>query len=250
MNLIYGYALLTIAATTSESSFDGFLQDRNPTYRVNPGFVFKEVQSYHSERLAEVSGVIHFWYPPETSVTTHLGECNWEGRGCTLQEKLLSKRILYFTKDVIYFECATMQRLEDPGYELPERAKFSMLLAESKTLSGVERLEKKGAYLSEWYETVMTYSRRKLTQTGDKLPAMQGLAMVLKDVVNDTYVYGLWKMDLHRGLLWHSWFQWPWKLPRGGYRAPTWSWACRDGSVQWDISTLKPGWKSLIQVAT
>jgi hypothetical protein len=248
MGEVYGHANVTIAATTSESSFDGFLQNREPSYRWSSNFIFKEVQSFRSDVLVEEPGVLHFRYPLETSVAKHLESCRWETRGWTLQEKLLSTRNLYFTKDVIYLECATSQILESPGYKAPERTELPMLLAESRAISSTERLSKREIYLSRWYDVVAMYTRRDMTAVADKLPAMDGLAATLKDVINDTYVYGLWRTDLHRGLLWHTWLNSPWKHPRGGYRAPTWSWACRDGPVVFDKSTCQPGWKSLIQV--
>ncbi|KAH8199017.1 hypothetical protein TruAng_006803 [Truncatella angustata] len=56
MAQIYGNADVTIAATTSESSFDGFLQDRKPSYRWSSNFIFKEVQSFRSNVLVEQPG--------------------------------------------------------------------------------------------------------------------------------------------------------------------------------------------------
>ncbi|KAJ0107049.1 hypothetical protein J7T55_006927 [Diaporthe amygdali] len=247
MGQIYSHACLTIAATTSKSSFDGFLLNRDPSYRTTSKFVFKEVQSFRSEPLMEKSGLAHFRYPPETSVQKSLSTCRWEERGWTLQERLLSTRILYFTKDVFYYECATTQRLENPGFELPKRIEFSALLAASHIMTESERLQKQESHLSQWYEVVKIYTKRKLTKSKDKLPAIEGLASELNNILNDTYIYGLWRMDLHRGLLWQPSSK-SWKRPRDGYRAPTWSWACRDGGVSWDASTFKPGWKSLIQV--
>ncbi|KAH6643268.1 heterokaryon incompatibility protein-domain-containing protein [Truncatella angustata] len=248
MAQIYGNADVTIAATTSESSFDGFLQDRKPSYRWSSNFIFKEVQSFRSNVLVEQLGTIHFRYPLEASVAKHLATCRWETRGWTLQEKLLSARTLYFTKDVIYFECATTQELENQGYKLPERNEFSILIAKSRAISLIERLSKRDTYLSRWYDIVAMYTRRNVTVEADKLLAMDGLAAALKDMIDDIYVYGLWRTDLHRGLLWSTSYRSPQRHLRGAYRAPTWSWACRDGPVLWDKSTCQPGWKSLIRV--
>ena len=247
MGKIYNHAYLTIAATNSKSSFDGFLQDREPSCRASLGFVFKGVQPPHSQTAVNETGIIHFRYPLETSVDDHLSNCDWNQRGWTLQENLLSTRTLYFTKDVIYYECVTSQKVESPGYKFPAHREFSVLLAESKSLPLAERIEIREEYLSNWYKIVEIYSRRNLTCPRDKLPAMEGLAGTLGDLIDDVYIYGLWKSDLHRSLLWHSYYSLTWKLPRGGYRAPTWSWASRDGSVFWDKSTFKRGWRSLVE---
>lgn len=76
---------------------------------------------------------------------------------------------------------------------------------------------------------------------------MEGLAGTLRDLIDDVYIYGLWKSDLHRSLVWRSGNGLDWKLPRGGYRAPIRSWASRDGPVTWDKTTFKRGWSSLIE---
>lgn len=247
MGQIYSHSCLTIAATTSESSFDGFLY-RDPSYKTTSQFVFKEVQSYRSEALIKKSGLVHFRYPLETSVEDFLSTCRWEERGWTLQEKLLSTRTLFFTRDVFYYECATTQRVEVPGYSFPKRIEFPALLADSHIMTESERSKKQNYYLSRWYEVVTAYTRRKLTKSNDKLPAIEGLASELNRVLDDTYIYGLWRADMHRGLVWRVGSGHSWKLPRNGYHAPTWSWACRDGIVSWDASIYESGWMSLIQV--
>jgi hypothetical protein len=239
---IYGNAVVTIAATTSESSFDGFLQ-RNSSHRWSSKFLIKELQSYRSEILSEGTGVVYMRYPPETSIRKHLQYCHWSTRGWTLQEMLLSTRILYFTQDIIYCECAASQKLEAPGHKTPRHNLLSMLISESAVISVAEKLFKRDTYLSCWYGAVQSYTSRHLTAPSDKLPAMDGLAASLKEMIDDTYTYGLWRTDLHRGLLWYSDFD-----ATNDYRAPSWSWASRDGHVQWDVSTLQPGWESLIEV--
>ncbi|KAF2182373.1 hypothetical protein K469DRAFT_690842 [Zopfia rhizophila CBS 207.26] len=108
-------------------------------------------------------------------------------------------------------------------------------------------MERREDYLSSWYKIIEMYSKRNLTSPRDKLPAMEGPLAILRDMTDDVYIYDLWKSDLYRSLLWHSHYRWTRKLPRGGYRAPTWSWASRDGCVIWDESTFQRGWRSLIE---
>lgn len=72
------------------------------------------------------------------------------------------------------------------------------------------------------------YSRGKLTYPADKLPALSGLARDFRRRLDDEYVAGLWKGDLHLALLWHT--QGEVSYP-SEYRAPSWSWASVDGAV-------------------
>ena len=53
-----------------------------------------------------------------------------------------------------------------------------------------------------WREIVNSYSVRKLTRINDKLPALSGIAGLLKDSSGDTYCAGLWRKSLPFDLLW------------------------------------------------
>lgn len=55
-----------------------------------------------------------------------------------------------------------------------------------------------------WVKIIENYSCRSLTQATDTLPALSGLANEFCRATGDTYVAGLWKGDLLRGLCWVS----------------------------------------------
>lgn len=95
--------------------------------------------------------------------------------------------------------------------------------------------------LREWDLAVAEYTGRKLSKTFDKLVAISGLAnQVMARLklleVEDTYAAGLWACALPCGLLWES------VLPNyphpKDYRAPSWSWAAKDGPVYLRTSLL------------
>lgn len=156
MGKVYHHSYFTVATTNSESSFDGFLQDRERSCRASLGFALKGVQPLHSQTEVNETGIIHFRYPPEISVDDLLHDCEWDRRGWTLQEKLLSTRALYFTKDVIYYECVASQKIDNPGYKLPPKLptplELPTLLAELKNLTSTERIERREECYSTWYE--------------------------------------------------------------------------------------------------
>ena len=239
MDKVYRHAYLTFAAANSESSFDGFLHDRDPSCRASLGFTFEDFKDHERQ-----TGLIHFRYPLETSTEDYLSQCKWEKRGWTLQERLLATRALTFTKEAFYYECAALQKAEK-GYKPPRRLKLSVLLPESINLLPDEKLLRRQDYISSWYELVKNYSIRELSCASDKLPAIEGLAATLRDLTQDSYVWGLWKSDIHRGLLWQTYGTWT--VPRGRYRGPTWFWVSRDGPVFWDESITKRKWRSLVE---
>jgi hypothetical protein len=73
-----------------------------------------------------------------------------------------------------------------------------------------------------WYNILIEYNKRSITQKSDVLPALSGLAMRFQQAIGDTCLAGLWSGDLKAGLLW----SFDGSSNRSTtYRAPSWSWA-------------------------
>ena len=86
----------------------------------------------------------------------------------------------------------------------------------------------------DWYDLVAQYSTRSLTEPGDKLVAISGIARKLQPILNnDNYNCGLWERHIHTNLLW---LRRAARLTSGSFsaraRAPSWSWAAHDQPVQ------------------
>lgn len=169
-------------------------------------------------------------------------------RGWTLQESILSPRLLTFGATEMSAECRTsywnesgrpshnVQGLENV-FPRPVRRKASFDL---NTEGGVSEQTNSTASLSKaWRRLTIHYCRRHLTYGRDKLPAISGLAWwfskKLPDSHYDCYLAGVWKHLLPAGLLWYH------DLPLymnakkpDKYRAPSWSWASLDCNyLQW-----------------
>lgn len=85
-----------------------------------------------------------------------------------------------------------------------------------------------------WKRVVEVYSKTNLTNLGDKLIALSGIAKMMSAQVGETYVAGLWREYLASQLLWrvdpvyeNGVFSNPSKRPKI-YRAPSFSWAAID----------------------
>jgi hypothetical protein len=92
------------------------------------------------------------------------------------------------------------------------------------------------------FTVVMDHSRRALTKSEDKLPAISGVASLVQKATGYRYLAGLWAEDIRRSLIWGMTPRDdhlailavpPSKLqtPSSPYRAPTWTWASIDEPV-------------------
>jgi hypothetical protein len=235
MDKIFENAYLTLAVTSAASAWDGFLS-RDQNFSVNiPFSTFPSRDGF---------GTMTMSYPAGGNLHNLVHMSPWAGRGWTLQEQMLSTRILYFTDHALYFECLHSQESESPAYIAPRQSNLRLLLEwqlSTKSSTSTYAL---------WYRLIEEYTRRSLSLNEDKLTAIAGLANRLTTSTGEEYVCGLLKGDLVHGLLWQSSFHGfstrteTMLLKRiENSQAPSWSWASLDGVVGWrfkdDISCCK-----------
>jgi hypothetical protein len=148
-------------------------------------------------------------------------------RAWAWQEKILSKRIVQFTSSEVKWQCR-----EAGGCECTTKREPGML----SVLAVDEGID----VYCHWHRLIHDYTGLNLTYISDRLPAMSGVASIVQNAVSSDYLAGLWRNNLHFGLLW---FCDPTKpLPRSvkwqdretgqPIKPPTWSWASVDGRVR------------------
>lgn len=141
-------------------------------------------------------------------------------RGWCLQEKLLSRRILYYGNRQIYWQCASSRRAAD-GEDVPASAARSqasignqlsdwpdlLSLPElyrdavaSGSLEQRELIETK--IYKTWHTILFLYSNRRLSFNTDRLPSLAGMATLIQELTHDRYVAGFWLKYLKVSLLW------------------------------------------------
>jgi hypothetical protein len=157
-------------------------------------------------------------------------------RGWVCQERILSPRILHYTKSQLFWECRQVLLAED-GLR-----PWSMWNGQAETVPGLARnlygttSDPIGLLrlLDIWYNNVVaqSYSRRKLTRSEDKLTAISGIARAFFRHFRCDYVSGLWRDDISFGLSWRR--RGP-AIKPSGYRAPSFSWASLDATVEWPL---------------
>jgi hypothetical protein len=161
-------------------------------------------------------------------------------RGWALQERVMSNRVLYYTDEELWWECNEGVQCECDG-PTNISAGISYLWLRNPWLKSTV-ITRENAYF-KWKELVTFFSAGALTKPEDKLPAISGLAKQFEVMLwhrfkeKDYYCAGLWRSQLMRDLTWHT-------LPGSEesniknpcrpaqWRAPTWSWASVDGTIQ------------------
>jgi len=98
-----------------------------------------------------------------------------------------------------------------------------------------------------WSNIVLEYTRCNLTMESDKLVAISGVAQMIRRLLKDEYLAGLWRKWLPYHLLWYK--ENPNDTGRSAvYRAPTWSWASVDGEVWCHPISLIDGEEILVDI--
>ncbi|KAF2140906.1 uncharacterized protein K452DRAFT_42686 [Aplosporella prunicola CBS 121167] len=160
-------------------------------------------------------------------------------RGWTLQERLLSPRILYFSNDGIFWECNKVCASEIWHSHNRTPKQWISLLKIPPTISKKMTI----SWHELWITLLVDYSQRLLSYPDrDKLVAVSGIAKAFQNLLRERYFAGLWEGDMLRALCWQKSYS-PDTSPMSPeallYRAPSWSWASVDGKLEFDLRWYK-----------
>ncbi|KAF2104882.1 HET-domain-containing protein [Rhizodiscina lignyota] len=247
MGRIFQNAVCTIAATSAQSSDEGLFHRPDPDIFAAPagacGENFLRIPCNEKGRRIGDIGVSGIACPePPMSLSgfnKELEISKWYHRGWVVQESLLSRRIIHFAHQKLYFECQHGLYPETSSHEIlgdtgvhSKRAIFDRLnrettLANSLTASSRQlRSLRAIAYLTWdklkdatgigigtpvveaqyrfWNRVVSRYNVADLTEESDKLIAILGLAKLFEARTRLTYCAGLWIEDIARYLFWYA----------------------------------------------
>lgn len=85
----------------------------------------------------------------------------------------------------------------------------------------------------EWFSLLETYTTCSLTNEGDKLTAISGIAKICARNFDSPYLAGIWADRLAIGLMWMNVGS-PLQRPRST-RASSWAWSAYDGPIQFPL---------------
>lgn len=241
MGYIYSNSYVTIAADSGTDSESGCFNEHSTSQELaveTAPFVLNSTTSDGQKSS------LYLWDPSRGSRRPTPPEVDGSPlseRGWVCQERILSARILHYTKSQIFWECRQSLFSED-GF------RPWSLWSDAETVPGLARnlygttadLLSQNRLLDIWYQNVVSqsYSRRKLTRAEDKLSAISGLARAFHRHFRCSYVAGLWDLDLAFAICWRR--RGPGQRP-GLYRAPSFSWASIDAAVEWPLRASMMG---------
>jgi hypothetical protein len=229
---VYKNSYVTIAAESASNSHEGILKQRY--FEFDPIEIPLNSQSHNIHTSMYLRPVQDDW---ETSVMGARSKlCS---RAWVLQESMLAPRTLHYGSQQMFWECRSFSHAEGDVTPIPPspREREWSWSRNKRFLSDVATgIDKKGAVTVKdvlymrWNSILENYSSRKMTNPSDAFPALAGLASEFDLRLRDQYVAGLWKLDLHRGLLWRVVEPETCKAT-SPHRAPSWSWASKVGQI-------------------
>jgi hypothetical protein len=169
-------------------------------------------------------------------------------RAWAFQERQLSRRIVHYTSHQVLWECVTMNASEIfpeglPAVPAKDKVHHTQLVGPACHMKlstvfenlarGSNVVESSSELLMLWYWFVEEFCMRNLTMPEDRLPALSGIAnsLINMTMTGKAYIAGLWRDDLHHGLLWSASKETSCTHTRLDKSAPSWSWASITGSI-------------------
>ena len=237
MGQIYGNALLTIVAADGDDASTGLFNNSNTASRLGRQCV----------RYSKDLGLLIC--PPD--LNTVLKETKWATRGWTFQEALLSKRLLAFVDQTVYFSCRSTTWSEQrrahsetvpPPWTWaeapsPYAAKFERPLREWSRIASSLQIYYPNLQpwfvASMWQLLVNEYSTRTLSFELDVLAAIAGVQEVFGRIFPQDILYGMPLSIIQTALLWHP--RTSLKRRKDGKKnaLPSWTWTAWIGEVDW-----------------
>ena len=252
MDRIFGNALLTIIAVDGQDA--------------NAGLSGVERGSRHIRQISEE-------IQPDIRVMLPLPQIEsvesspWAQRAWTFQERLFSRRLVYFTANQIHWQCHRCIASEDmTSAEAGYKAEISSWLTIKPQHMGIKTpkdgyvdcsLRKlhdgtthimRSATFMEYAKLVQHYSKRQVSRDNDVLDAIAGLLHTFELCFKRPIRHGLPQALLDAAILWRP----AERLERRDCSVPSWSWAGWRGEVKYASAfqvEVKEDW-SLQRVAS
>ncbi|SPO04662.1 related to protein TOL [Cephalotrichum gorgonifer] len=224
MASIYKNAAVTIAAGIAEKASEGFLARQTAEDKAYlPGYRFHIPMP--GGKVGEVYLAVEDYEPDHPL----------DKRGWTLQEFMLSSRLLIFSDYELLWQCKEVPLrgvVSEGGLGYRQRIEslpWTVFDESAEPDFGSHDFDK--VYL--WKTIIHQFTDRELSYGEDRLRAVEGVVSELESLWRDSNVYGHWKGWFVKLLSWYK--------PdvdrveeRHLERAPSWSWVSIDGGIRYE----------------
>ncbi|KAL7800319.1 heterokaryon incompatibility protein domain-containing protein [Trichoderma ceciliae] len=212
MGQIYGFALLTVVAASGSSVHSGL-----PGLRADTRSLSQEEVIVSSSLGTDGAGNA---IPGLSLMTTldplynpnehYLERTPWNGRGWTMQERVLSRRVLVFMPEQVYWICREATFCEESYFEndllrfhrFHEAATERTLRRNFRNFYETDELDMQ--FWKTYQNLVATYTRRDFTCQGDVFDGFFAVIQGLSTLSGDEFTWGLPRSHFEQGLLWTS----------------------------------------------
>jgi len=245
MCTVYRNATLTITAAGASSAEVGCFPRRNlETYEISTLldmpldetiFVRRALKDTHTLLFATDRDMCDF-------TDEELSSCPIITRGWILQERLLSRRILYCGQEELIWECFDRTTCECTHGDWSHDAQIGVSLAKLKLeLHNLDHGlgDSNGPIhpIRRWTQIVRIYSSLLFTVATDRLAAISGIARAFEKPENGKYYAGMWVKDIAFQLAWRRVLSVetlePAAITEARIRGPSWSWASITGPIDY-----------------
>ncbi|KAI0538789.1 hypothetical protein GGR58DRAFT_277474 [Xylaria digitata] len=177
-----------------------------------------------------------FFHSPLPSWIDLIGDSPLSSRGWCMQERLLSSRVVFFSRHCIFWECLEAKTAEF----IPNWGDFKDEYVRARVL-GAWNVDRRGELLKSQtipelhiacYDFVASYSKKNFTNHADKLVAISSVASLLEKRLKTAYCAGIWEDSLVFGMCWSSRPARS-EVVKHDYAAPSWSWASVEAEIEY-----------------
>ncbi|CAI6333603.1 unnamed protein product [Periconia digitata] len=228
MHQVYRNSYCNLVAADSWHGYQGFYRQRNPQATLPV--------TYRGTGANRILGKKEWAVVPTDMWKKELLDSFIYTRAWVFQERMLSPRLLHFTKNQVFWDCETLSACEVFPNGIPfsldhqastDRHWRGRLGQSQSALTGFSGANDDESSYTFWMTAVESYTSCNITNQGDKAIAIWSIAKLIRDTLqNETYAVGMWSQFLEEQLAWRVRdVEKSERDPQLQKDIPSWSWA-------------------------
>ncbi|PVG00464.1 HET-domain-containing protein [Serendipita vermifera] len=204
MHAIYQMAFMTIIAASGNNADAGLPGLWPGTRSVVP----EEVIIKKATDIDPGITLLTTLSPRRDSGQNHLAQTTWNSRGWTMQERVLSRRVLAFTDEQVHFACQKAIFCEESYFE-NSAVPFIRFQGNAQELNlqgalrvSYESTDPADRFWRRYRALVKDFTCRRFTFDGDVYDGFLAITTALSQISEETFLWGLPRSRFEFGLWW------------------------------------------------